>query len=452
MAIVFIYAIKYTIRQYSQLQKLRSSTKTIILIFRNLKNNLIVSRVRILTLAFLTWIAFSVIWAPYKTLAIYRLFIILGMFTFAGIISHYIKNSYIKARFVLVSLVLAGIFQSVVGISQFFLNRSVGFYFLGESILNPETSGVAKIIIENVKHIRAYGTFPHPNILAVFLVIPILILLYFFINSSLLRHRNIQKLISNETKRHSFFISVLCFTILISLFSGFLLTFSRTAFISLFLVIFTLFLAKYWLSGKKIWLIINSLFLVFAILFIVSHLYFFRTSILSTQSFYERVFYKNVAYETISTHPLIGVGIGQFVFHEYTKNQNFQGWQYQPVHNLYLLITSELGLVGLSIAILLMLTIIHNCCINISNATEKNRNELVEKCNKNFERTIYDECYSYKKPIVWDLTISPYCSLLFIFLVASFFDHYFWDIRSGMIIFLIPIIFMISKPSIGAKK
>jgi len=39
-------------------------------------------------------------------------------------------------------------------------HASLGFHFLGESIIGPNIDGVAKILINGEKHIRAYGTFP----------------------------------------------------------------------------------------------------------------------------------------------------------------------------------------------------------------------------------------------------------------------------------------------------
>jgi len=49
----------------------------------------------------------------------------------------------------------------------------LGLQLLGESFLAPHLSGVAKISTEQGLVMRAYGTFPHPNILATFLIISI---------------------------------------------------------------------------------------------------------------------------------------------------------------------------------------------------------------------------------------------------------------------------------------
>ena len=71
-------------------------------------------------------------------------------------------------------LALSGLTQSLLAVFQYFLQRSVfGSKWLGEIVLSPELPGVAKIAVDGEKIMRAYGTFPHPNILAGFLLITI---------------------------------------------------------------------------------------------------------------------------------------------------------------------------------------------------------------------------------------------------------------------------------------
>jgi hypothetical protein len=68
-----------------------------------------------------------------------------------------------------------GLIQAIIGILQFILQRSVGLFWLFESHIAPGIDGVAKIVIGGEKYIRAYGLFPHPNILGGFLLISIIL-------------------------------------------------------------------------------------------------------------------------------------------------------------------------------------------------------------------------------------------------------------------------------------
>jgi len=67
----------------------------------------------------------------------------------------------------------------------------------------------------------------------------------------------------------------------------------------------------------------------------------------SNQSLQERQLYQDVSYETIFRQSYRGIGAGQFILNEHKLHPDLEAWQYQPVHNVYLLIFSELGIVEL---------------------------------------------------------------------------------------------------------
>ncbi len=423
LSLIIIYIIKNTFSQYTKPEKSIiykynniSILSRLKLPFLNVSHSLKNSRFPIQSetfflFLFLFWITISIIWDPYWPIAIYRLFIILFIVTFVAIIGNLTKKGYIKAEIVYLGLIFGGIFQSLIGISQFVLDRSLGLKFLGESILGHSLPGVAKIIVSGVKHIRAYGTFPHPNILAGFLVIPIILLVSILLkrfkqsesNDNKVSHETILARIPTWLLVSVLAINIGCFT----------LTFSRSAFLSLFLLGLALLLIKLAYTSKGIWLIMTIV--VFSTL-LLGFLNISRHSenfLLSKQSLKERNQYLDVSRETIAVHPLLGVGLGQFVFQEIVSHPDWSGWQYQPVHNVYLLIASETGIVGLTFFLLFLLTY------------------LINYCNIN---------YLFKA-----LTINPYCIIIICFLFISFFDHYFWDIKPGMLIFAIPFILHVAR-------
>src|SRR3989344_6013098 len=101
----------------------------------------------------------------------------------------YIKN-YAVYKFGLVrSMIIViggGLFQAVVAILQFFKQSDLGLRLLGESVLSPDLIGVASFYnMYGEKIMRAYGTTPHPNILAAYLFLAIFsfyfVYLYFHI-------------------------------------------------------------------------------------------------------------------------------------------------------------------------------------------------------------------------------------------------------------------------------
>jgi len=67
-------------------------------------------------------------------------------------------------------LFVGGTIQASIAILQFIYQHSLGLKWLGENIISPNNHGIAKFSFEGEKFIRAYGTFPHPNVLGLFLL------------------------------------------------------------------------------------------------------------------------------------------------------------------------------------------------------------------------------------------------------------------------------------------
>ncbi|MCX6766824.1 MAG: O-antigen ligase family protein [Candidatus Moranbacteria bacterium] len=427
---IIIYNIKLLISQFRQEKAPNSSLENVIRnkssVIRNYYSN-IVSRETLYLLIFLAWAGLSIFWSQYRPIAICRFLTLAEIVLFAAVAVKCLQNS-LWLKIAVFGLVLNGLFQSLLGIAQFIHNASLGFHFLGESILGPNINGVAKIIISGERHIRAYGTFPHPNILAGFLIIPLFLIvaeLIFrrFLSKSVGKHSekprvgtsatgDFQKeIVSYETIPSFIPTSFLWLSFLATGF-GFFLTFSRSAFLGLFfglliyifLIVYTRNLVQRFKNYYKFPVILTIL-LVLIIIALLN-----TTSFFSNQSLQERQLYRHVSYETISSSPIRGIGMGQFILNEHKLHPDLEAWQYQPVHNVYLLIFSELGIVGFILFTLLIASFLFT---NLSDDASK-ENPLLTK-------------YLF------------YC-IVFSFLVISFFDHYLWDIKQGMLIFALPLI------------
>ena len=72
--------------------------------------------------------------------------------------------------------VASGLIQSIIAISQFTIQKDLGLKFLTESPLGANIDGVAKFTVDGLTFIRTYGSLPHPNILAFFLLTSIFFL------------------------------------------------------------------------------------------------------------------------------------------------------------------------------------------------------------------------------------------------------------------------------------
>lgn len=319
-------------------------------------------------------------------------------------------------------VIVSALVQVFVADTQFHFQGDVGLKYLGESPLSPTIDGVAKINEDGFKLMRSYGTFPHPNILAVFLVLA-LFLTYFAVLKNASRIGQNKAIYVIGQAKYAITVGLL---FLLSL--GLMLTFSRST-IAIFLassIIFfsTLIFSKAIITEKikvfKIFII--TIFIFISLGFVFRNEIIFRaSSILSDQSLSQRFFYNEVALNQISSSPIFGVGIGNFIVDFYTRYNNIAVWQYQPAHNLFLLVAAEIGILG---ALLLITFIIQNLYRLIRN-----------KLNSGDVFTI---------------------SILIIFLnylVLANFDHYFWTIQQGQILFWVAFGILNScRPKVGIDK
>ena len=155
----------------------------------------------------------------------------------------------------------------------------------------------------------------------------------------------------------------------------------------------------------------------------------------SNYAFNDRIFYNNVSRETISENFIFGSGPGTFIFqiNSYlTKNninQKLEPWQYQPAHNFYLLIISEIGIIGFVIFTLFIAKIIIF-----------NLNIIKKSPNKRFSLTNNSNNISIVSRETISKNLSPGLNYYLLAIFASFlfiglFDHYFWTLQQGRLIF-----------------
>lgn len=92
-----------------------------------------------------------------------------------GIFVYFVKNIYVsRGTEILVNigtvLAISLVLQLSISVFQVYLNHSVGLRLLNEPLLSVDSVNVAKSTIFENPQLRAYGTFPHPNVLAAFAV------------------------------------------------------------------------------------------------------------------------------------------------------------------------------------------------------------------------------------------------------------------------------------------
>jgi len=381
--------------------------------FSEIKKWKIPSKIDILLIAFFLISGISLIKAGNLALGGYQQLKLLECL----ILLFYLKNNFgkiINFDFALKILFSSAIFQAVLAIGQFSVQRDFGLKIFGESPLGINIDGAAKIFASGVKMIRAYGTFPHPNILAAFLIFAI-----FGFYLLCLRKKDI------SFKKGLFMFSGFFIVVF-----GLFLTFSRVAtilfvFFSLLVFIILFFRKGFYTDFRKKTLMLSAFFIVSVVvcLFFMQIEFYSRfVSNVVDPGINLRFFYNFISISMIKESPFLGIGEGNFVWslknHQGTlraagiiykiDDQDSQvvahtvpSWLYQPVHNIYLLIASENGIFAI-ILFLLFLAIILFPVIGIM----KNNNPVF---------ILY--------------------LLLFIFCAISLTDHFFWTLQQGRLMF-----------------
>lgn len=268
-----------------------------------------------------------------------------------------------KYLFPFLVFIASGLAQAILAIGQFIRQSSFGLIYLGEPSLGLNYSGSAKFLVDGARIVRPAGTLPHANVLSAFILAAILTLwcIWLFQHSSL-------KLTKTPWPYPFEFIygyfreglGLLVFVlVLFPLLLAFVLTFSRTGWAALALmlvsaalmILFKPSLARKY--GRPFFLAaLMAIFILGIFAFTFSSFVISRNPSLDEFAVSQRFVYNNAAIAMIKDHPWLGVGNGNFVLGlRAYLSQPFPSWWLQPVHNVFLLVGSELGIFSLILLI-----------------------------------------------------------------------------------------------------
>lgn len=387
-----------------------------------------------------------------------------------------------KTLAVITLLLSAGVVaESLLAIAQYVHQGSLGglFYFFGERTFTSQTPGIANAAINGQLILRPYATFSHPNVLAGYLVV-CLIHILFFVASHIQSVRQAQTVqnpektpgpprgsmrikglqvssfrLNREKGRVAAFKSVgkafgryefvIIVALLLSLILGTIalfLTLSRVAIVlwtgvivlSGFFWAFRFFWRKQqslrdvssrrpkgWnklsFFGKHWSLLIGG---VLSGLMVLLYFFFpplpirFSQTSLSEESVVQREVLIIASEKMVARSPLLGVGLGNFLPVLATIQKPLTlGVYLQPVHNIFLLIFAETGIVGLGIFLWFQ---------------AKTYNQLVISIRFS-ERQNYASRHFYTAFLVMLTSI----------LILGLLDHYFLTLQQGQLLFAVVI-------------
>jgi O-antigen ligase len=236
----------------------------------------------------------------------------------------------------------AMVFQAAVGLPQFILGHHVGLRWLGEVPVRAGWPGASVVMVGEERWLRAYGLTQHPNLLGGLLVVMLLVTGGYY-------------LVQRGWQR---------WPLLAALGTGFgllLLTFSRAAWLSLLLGAGAMAPLLLWTRKRKSWSpdwrtvgVAIAVLALLVVAFAVTNWSLLQprlgmtsqgTEIRSVESRGTQV---PAALELIQMRPLLGVGLFNYpmALYELARETVAAYPVYQPVFNVVLLVSAELGIAG----------------------------------------------------------------------------------------------------------
>lgn len=285
----------------------------------------------------LVLLSFGILISKNQLAGWYGLLKILEFSFFAIYTAKNIRN-WTQVRVLFLTFLPGIIFESSLAILQYLNQRSLGsvFYFFGERTFNSQTPGIANASLDGNLFLRPYATFSHPNVLAGYLVLSLTLIIFIFNRFS------------------SKIFKVFLFTIILLGTSALFLTLGRASVVLWVLVLLIYFLSKSKGFGKSF---AGPIYLALAIIAFIAAFFspiYLRFAQINfyDPAFLERLRLAKSSLGMVFDHPLLGVGINNFL-------NNLSSYQkplgdilfLQPVHNIFLLVLSETGIIVASVFI-----------------------------------------------------------------------------------------------------
>jgi hypothetical protein len=244
------------------------------------------------------------------------------------------------------AFVTGAMLQSGLALAQYAAQHDMGLRWFGETLLDPQMRGVAVFLDTSRERIlRAYGTLPHPNILAAYLATSLWAFLWLWI----------------RTDRRGFMrVSAVLLTALLTV--GLFVTYARTVIavagigmLAVTAAVWTPRISRGWEHIGRVRRVLTMMLVTMAVTGVLCTAVSWpqvvgRMTIAPTEEAIRlRIAYNERALESGGRRVDInwtGVGAGNFTTWLSRWDPTMPVYMYQPAHNVPLLVYTELGLLG----------------------------------------------------------------------------------------------------------
>lgn len=265
-----------------------------------------------------------------------------------GLLAYYVKSrtDVFSVKTVTSTLFYSLIFFSIIGILQVVRGETSGkiFYLLGERSFTVNTPGMALFYFFGRNYLRAYSTFSHPNSLAGYYCMSLLFLLPVYFNRK----------------------KIEIYTGMLIILTALLTTFSLSALVGIIVCGLLIVTGKKVNWPKKgVWVLFICIIASFCFAVLSDNILINKIYI--SQSIFERIELAKIAGGVSSQNLIVGVGLNNFIPSAMENiNRTNALWLLQPVHNIFLLVFSETGIVGLIFLCVILLNLFRNKILKIN--------------------------------------------------------------------------------------
>jgi O-antigen ligase len=244
-----------------------------------------------------------------------------------------------KLEQVWLSLCVTGVVQGLWGVQQFLSQSTFASKWLGVADHPLSQPGTSVVLTSTGRWLRAYGGQVHPNVLGGLLVVTILTTVWLCLTCR------------TRSARYLTLVAIIAQA------AGLFFSFSRGAWAALLIA-----LVVWWLlhQSQRPALLLPALTVAVTLVSLAAIYWqptqgrLFGGSRLEQQSLDDRVGEVGESKTLLSTTWLSGVGLGNYTRALHDAQPNLPSYRYQPVHNLFLLVFAELGVVGLGLLLWLL--------------------------------------------------------------------------------------------------
>lgn len=285
---------------------------------------------------------FSLAFSSVFGVGLAQIFHMLVAFTFLTILI----DSRTRVTDIAITFVSGLLIPSLIGWWQVLTGSSPESSWLGLAIKDAANAGTAVVETASGRTLRAYGTLTHPNVFGGFLAVGLVVMAW---------------LAKQIKSRRTLWLSALPVVLLSS---TFIITFSRGAWLGLgigFLSLIGLMLYRRRIApSRALPIILLGLVSMLATMGVFYQQTFSRlraTGRVEAISVEERSSQYSWFDDVLMKNPVLGVGPGAYTFALSGIDPGSRVWDYQPIHNTFLLVLGELGALGLFALVYLLVRV-----------------------------------------------------------------------------------------------